>query len=202
MRRAVMPLVVAAGIALLPAAAAADPGKGRGHGKGNAPDARPVVVIGAPSRHDRDDDRRHRDREDDRWRGDWDDDWRGFCPPGLARKDNGCQPPGQAKKNGFDPVVLDPVIVLPRVVAPLPRPLVAAPPPRRPSGVLITPAAVPVVVGQRYDGVRYVTDPYRYGLSPAPEGSRYGIIGNQLVRLDSRTDTVLALVRLVEAVLD
>ncbi len=23
---------------------------------------------------------------------------RGFCPPGLAKKDNGCQPPGQAKK--------------------------------------------------------------------------------------------------------
>ena len=24
---------------------------------------------------------------------------RGRCPPGLAKKDNGCQPPGQAKKN-------------------------------------------------------------------------------------------------------
>lgn len=23
---------------------------------------------------------------------------RGFCPPGLAKKENGCQPPGQAKK--------------------------------------------------------------------------------------------------------
>ncbi|MBB3035297.1 hypothetical protein [Alteriqipengyuania lutimaris] len=25
---------------------------------------------------------------------------RGFCPPGLAKKNNGCQPPGQAKKLG------------------------------------------------------------------------------------------------------
>lgn len=27
---------------------------------------------------------------------------RGFCPPGLAKKNNGCQPPGQAKKLGDD----------------------------------------------------------------------------------------------------
>jgi hypothetical protein len=24
------------------------------------------------------------------------------CPPGLAKKDNGCMPPGQAKKQGAD----------------------------------------------------------------------------------------------------
>lgn len=34
----------------------------------------------------------------------WDDDDRygnrGFCPPGLAKKNNGCLPPGQAKKMG------------------------------------------------------------------------------------------------------
>jgi hypothetical protein len=69
-------------------------------------------------RDDRDDDRREwrrdRDRDDDRVQrvrfgdrlGDDDDRWdddgnrRRFasCPPGLARKNNGCLPPGQAKK--------------------------------------------------------------------------------------------------------
>lgn len=61
-------------------------------------------------RRDRDGDRnwadaRDRDRDRDR---DWDDDrwdrdgdfayFRGDCPPGLAKKNNGCLPPGQAKK--------------------------------------------------------------------------------------------------------
>lgn len=47
-----------------------------------------------------------RDDRDDRWndRDDrWDDDDRRNgrgCPPGLARKNNGCLPPGQAKKQG------------------------------------------------------------------------------------------------------
>ena len=63
--------------------------------------------------HDRDEDRRdrgRRDHDDDR-RGGFDNDHRGMirdyygqefrrgnCPPGLAKKNNGCLPPGQAKK--------------------------------------------------------------------------------------------------------
>lgn len=42
-------------------------------------------------RYDRDD---RRDREDDRYDRD-DRDGRRFCPPGLAKKNNGCLPPGQ-----------------------------------------------------------------------------------------------------------
>lgn len=57
-------------------------------------------------RGDRWDDRNDRDNRDNRWddRNDrWDDDDRRNgrgCPPGLARKNNGCLPPGQAKKQG------------------------------------------------------------------------------------------------------
>jgi hypothetical protein len=54
-------------------------------------------------RNDRDDryDRDDRDDRDDRWS---DNDrrygGRDRCPPGLERKDNGCQPPGQAMRTG------------------------------------------------------------------------------------------------------
>ena len=59
---------------------------------------------GRDGRYDRDD-RNDRDRDDRYDRdGRWsDDDRRGgrnACPPGLERKDNGCQPPGQAMRQG------------------------------------------------------------------------------------------------------
>lgn len=169
-------------LSVLPAVAAADPGKGKGNGngKGNAHASGPVVIgvqgRGGSGRSDRD----------------------LGCPPGLAKKGNGCQPPGQARKNGgvaVAPFVRDPVVVFP-------APLAIRPEPRPESPILITPAAVPVVVGQRYDNVHYVTRPGRYGLAPAVDGYRYGIVGNQLVRLDSETGIVLSVIRLVEAILD
>ncbi|HEX2763119.1 MAG TPA: hypothetical protein VHM92_04640 [Allosphingosinicella sp.] len=51
-------------------------------------------------RWDRDDDDRNWDRDDDdRWDRDDDDRYgRNACPRGLAKKNNGCLPPGQAKK--------------------------------------------------------------------------------------------------------
>ena len=49
-------------------------------------------------RYDRDDDR---DDRDDRWSdNDRRYDGRNGCPPGLAKKNNGCQPPGQAMRTG------------------------------------------------------------------------------------------------------
>jgi hypothetical protein len=58
--------------------------KGKGHDKG-APAPEVVVVF-----NDRDRDEVHRY---------WVDSYgRGNCPPGLAKKHNGCLPPGQAKK--------------------------------------------------------------------------------------------------------
>ena len=68
-------------------------GKGKGHDKG-APVAevehgrgeREVVVV-------------FNDRDRDEVRRYWVDSYgRGNCPPGLAKKHNGCLPPGQAKK--------------------------------------------------------------------------------------------------------
>ena len=61
-------------------------------------------------RYDRDVERRIERRVDRRVEGRYDRDVRGSfttagvidgCPPGLAKKRNGCQPPGQAKKNGY-----------------------------------------------------------------------------------------------------
>ena len=66
-------LVILAGVAALAAAgpALADPGHGKGHGNGNG--------------HGQD--------------YDYGYDYHGAgCPPGLAKKHNGCLPPGQAKK--------------------------------------------------------------------------------------------------------
>src|SRR5687767_14329211 len=58
-------------------------GKGKGHSRGEAPSQRTVFV----------DQHRVVVREyyDTEYR-------RGHCPPGLAKKNNGCMPPGQAKK--------------------------------------------------------------------------------------------------------
>ena len=63
-------LLILAGIAtmLSAAPAMADPGHGKGHGKGNKA-AKGYAGYGT-----------------------------GGCPPGLAKKNNGCLPPGQAKK--------------------------------------------------------------------------------------------------------
>jgi hypothetical protein len=43
-----------------------------------------------------------RNDRDDRWDDDDDGYGRNGCPPGLAKKHNGCLPPGQAKKMGND----------------------------------------------------------------------------------------------------
>ena len=73
-------------------------GSGNGHGR-----------VDARSEGNRGDSDQHRVGRDDRsnapfvgWR---EFDRRGLiigCPPGLAKKNNGCMPPGQAKKYGYD----------------------------------------------------------------------------------------------------
>lgn len=70
----------AALIALTAGPAFAKPGHGHGNGQGSRQD-------------------QGYEREDDRDRGDYGDrDGGRNCPPGLAKKHNGCQPPGQARK--------------------------------------------------------------------------------------------------------
>ena len=84
---AVVSLVLAA-----PAFAQKDKDDKPGHGRGGPPDragppssAQPVIVIS-----DRD-----RNATYSYYRTEY---VAGRCPPGLAKKDNGCLPPGQAKK--------------------------------------------------------------------------------------------------------
>jgi len=77
-------LALAGALALAAAPALAEKpewaGEGKGHGKGKQ------------KKHFDDDNRvRVHDYYDDQFR-------RGHCPPGLAKKHNGCMPPGQAKK--------------------------------------------------------------------------------------------------------
>lgn len=99
-------LILLAGITALTAAmpAAADPGHAKGHAKASAKahnnpvraDAR--ARVGANVRVDRDGTRWVRNA-DGRWlRLRSDTRIAANCPPGLAKKNNGCLPPGQASK--------------------------------------------------------------------------------------------------------
>src|SRR5262245_22982821 len=89
MPRSSFALVAGLVAALATAGAAADPppGKGKGHGRASG-DAATVEVSFTFSESDRVAVR-------DYYGGVFE---RGHCPPGLAKKNNGCMPPGQAKK--------------------------------------------------------------------------------------------------------
>lgn len=101
---------------LIATPAAAEKG-GNGHGNGNK--------NYAHERHYNDDDSRyHSSRGDDRVvviidserdyiRDYIRTDYRRHCPPGLAKKNNGCQPPGQAKKYRVGYPLPDDVIYVP-----------------------------------------------------------------------------------------
>ena len=116
----------------LPALAGSGNGKGNGKGKGNSHQG------GGNSKHgngggggqswgNEHDGHDHSPRFSDNDRNYWSDYWhdeyeRGNCPPGLAKKHNGCMPPGQAKKRyqvGY-PVPAG-IVVLPVPVVLLPR---------------------------------------------------------------------------------
>ena len=102
-------LLITAALAAGPALADKPEGKGKGKGKGNERNER----VEHRQDNSRDDDRGNRERGRltprqgvhfvDQHRGYVRDYYgqefgRGFCPPGLAKKNNGCMPPGQAKK--------------------------------------------------------------------------------------------------------
>ena len=84
-------LVLALAGAVLAGPAIAQPGwEGKGSGKGKGKSAERARIESRSYFQDQ-----HRvvvrDYYDTQYR-------RGFCPPGLAKKNNGCMPPGQAKK--------------------------------------------------------------------------------------------------------
>ena len=145
MLRTLIAALMAAGLVALPAAG--DQGKGKGKSKGKAKDkGKEVVVV-----KDRDDDRRvmvFNDRDRERVRAYWVETYgRGKCPPGLAKKNNGCRPPGLAKERY---VIGQP---LPRVVViePVPRVLVTrlGPPPRGYEYGMVDGDLVKLAVGTR-----------------------------------------------------
>jgi hypothetical protein len=83
-------LILLAGAFALASTAAhglADPGKGKG--KGNAHDNHSTMKHGKSAKGV---------VTSDRWGRMYALNNGGSCPPGLAKKGNGCQPPGQAKK--------------------------------------------------------------------------------------------------------
>ncbi len=104
-----------------------------------------------------------------------------FCPPGLAKKGNGCQPPGQARKQAAEP-------------APVYR-VEPAPLGDR------TAVAVPVYrVGEYIQGDHVVIrDPSPYGLDPR---YTYWRVGNEVFRVDADTGRVLSTLGAIAAVLE
>ena len=95
--RMLIAALMAAGLFALPATA--DQGKGKGKAKGKDKDKDDVVVV---KEKEKDKDRRQvavfTDRDRDVYRTYWVETYgRGKCPPGLAKKGNGCLPPGHAK---------------------------------------------------------------------------------------------------------
>jgi hypothetical protein len=109
MLRTLIALLLATGLAAVPASA--DHGKGKGKSKGKdkdkGHDSHEVLVFN--------------DRDREQVRGYWVETYgRGKCPPGLAKKNNGCRPPGLAKERYVVGQRLPAVIV----VQPAPRALV------------------------------------------------------------------------------
>lgn len=98
------------------------------------------------------------------------------CPPGLAKKSPRCIPPGQARK--------------------------AERSDDRPIALWIDDRYYHV--GDRLDepAYHYVTRPRLYGLEPLYDGSRYVIVGNNLMRVDGDTLQLLSLIRIVDSILD
>lgn len=98
------------------------------------------------------------------------------CPRGLAKKHNGCRPPGHARRSFRDDDDGDDGYRRYRSVD---------------RGDYLR--------GHDY---RYISDPYRYQLEPLRRGERYAIIGDQVVRVDSSTGRILDLMTVARALLN
>jgi hypothetical protein len=119
MLRTLIALLLAVGLAVVPAWADHDKEKGKSKGKGK--DKGHDNAVATERDHGRREALVFSDRDRDEVRGYWLRTYgRGKCPPGLAKKNNGCRPPGQAKERYVVGQRLPAVIV----VQPAPRALV------------------------------------------------------------------------------
>ena len=157
MLRTLIALLLAAGLAAVPVSA--DQGKGKGKSKGKGKDkGHDAVVV-------KEKDQGHRevlvfsDRDRDEVRTYWVQTYgRGKCPPGLAKKNNGCRPPGLAKERYVVGQRLPAVVV----VQPAPRALVTrlGPPPAGYQYVMVDGDLLKLAVGTRLvvDAIHAVVD--------------------------------------------
>jgi hypothetical protein len=86
--RKILAVSLVAVLSSITLAALADPPQGRGHGRGHGRgEAEPAAAVTIEFGDE------HRHAVQDYYAS-----YGGRCPPGLAKKNNGCMPPGQAKK--------------------------------------------------------------------------------------------------------
>lgn len=163
-------------MALAPASGFADPGNGKGNGRHHVRvETRDIVIERDRDRHRDYDHDRHGDRDRER-RHD-----RGIvyanCPPGLAKKNPPCIPPGQVRRDHDDRDHDD-------------------------WGRDRDHRHIRVGDVLDWDDVHIIRDPGLYGLGNPPYGNRYAIVDGQLVRVESDTGRLLSIIRLVNAILD
>lgn len=117
-------------------------------------------------------------------------DSRGFCPPGLAKKHNGCNPPGHARHDGRD---RDRDRDHDRDWSRLSE---------RERDRIRERERERAYYGLRpgddlrgRDDWRWLSDPRRYSLPSLRDGQRYAVIGNQIVTVDRDTLRILSLLQ-------
>jgi len=104
----------------------------------------------------------------------------GFCPPGLAKKSPPCVPPGLAKRQGYD----------------------ADDRFRRDDGWRYDDRRIQLGYSLHDYTYHRITRPWLYGLPAVSDDWFYAIADGRIIRVDRDTLQVLALIRVVQAILD
>lgn len=144
MHRAIPAALAALVLSSSPAFDAVAPAQSKGKGK----DKKKVVAVDGKDKDHRPDVIVFSDRDRDAWRSYWVGKYgQGKCPPGLDKKDNGCLPPGRAKKR----YVVGQKLPIAVVVRPLPEVFVTqiGPPPAGYKYVMVDNDVVKLAVGTR-----------------------------------------------------
>ncbi len=106
----------------------------------------------------------------------------GFCPPGLAKKSPPCVPPGLAKRQGYN---LDDRY-------------------HHAPDYFWRDDDRRIRLGDPLFDYTYhrITQPWLYGLPPVSDDWFYAVADGRIIRVDRDTFEVLALIRIVDAILD